>query len=517
MDYFDKKIIGGKYKHYKGNFYNVYCLAIDKWNNVFVLYQQLYGDNGFWLRPYEMFFDEVEVDGARVKRFQPTQSERKEAKTQIDKLILIVESCNVYAKNSENEQLYCFTNISNKQSHVCVHPISDTQLSSYLTEYELASRMGYDLVVINEKLRITKKKISLNDSLKLQIGRNDVSTIEKQLNPCSIDLQIAEAGFLCTRRTSVDPQSIEHISNATSLWRELRLKPSKNQQSYYFKLHPGQTVLTHTKERIRIPDDCAAKIEIKSTYARLSLSITSGDFCNPGYDGHFPLEITNFGKHTVIIHAGETMAQLMLVPLSGPILVDYSQKATYKNSKGYDDGTPYTFWRERSIKSLRKESGTEPIIELYYRVLGNINTDNTSDITGFRERFTDTFLTFCQKRVHKLRFQSGGSPDLKKIAHAYINHEKNLKRLFGIKTGSAVLTSIGFIITILFSSNPSILNNFPQMALLIASKTFILSMIAITGALAIITILLFLKTPKAFCTFEGYDIDADIIDIEKNV
>ncbi len=509
-------IIGGKYQHYKGNYYNVYCLAIDKWNNIFVLYQQMYGDNGFWLRPYDMFFDTVEVDGIKINRFQPTKSKRKAAKAQIDKLISIIDSGNIYAKNSENEQLYCFTNISNQQNHVCVHPISDTQFSGYLTEHELANRMGYNLIVINNEVKITKKKLSVSDSLKLQIGKNDISTIEKQLNPCSIDIQIAESGFLCAKRTCVDPQSIEHISNATSLWKEIRLKPSKNQQSNYFRLRPGQTVLTHTKERIRIPDDCAGKIEIKSTYARLSLSITSGDFCNPGYDGHFPLEITNFGKHTVIIHAGETMAQLMLVPLSGPILVDYSQKATYKNSKGYDDGTPYTFWRERSIKSLRKKSGTESLIELYYRVLDNINSDNTSDIPGFRERFTDTFLTFCQKRVHKLKFQSGGSPDLKKIAHAYINREKNLKRFFEIKTGSAVGAIVGFVLTILFSSNPQSLSSFPKIVSVITSKVFVIALLVVSILLVILSIWLFIKTPKAFCTFEGYDIDTDILDIQKN-
>ena len=34
-----------------------------------VLYRQEYGDRNLWVRPYEMFFEQVEVDGVSVPRF----------------------------------------------------------------------------------------------------------------------------------------------------------------------------------------------------------------------------------------------------------------------------------------------------------------------------------------------------------------------------------------------------------------------------------------------------------------
>lgn len=58
----DKNKLGGKYKHYKGSEYFAYCIAYDIEGNEYVLYQQCYGDKGFWLRPYSMFFEEVAVD-----------------------------------------------------------------------------------------------------------------------------------------------------------------------------------------------------------------------------------------------------------------------------------------------------------------------------------------------------------------------------------------------------------------------------------------------------------------------
>ena len=61
----------GVYRHYKGNLYEVYTTAqhseTQEW---MVVYRALYGEYGVWVRPYEMFIEEVEVDGVKVARFQ---------------------------------------------------------------------------------------------------------------------------------------------------------------------------------------------------------------------------------------------------------------------------------------------------------------------------------------------------------------------------------------------------------------------------------------------------------------
>jgi hypothetical protein len=35
-----------------------------------VVYKALYGEEGMWVRPYEMFVEKVEVDGVMVSRFE---------------------------------------------------------------------------------------------------------------------------------------------------------------------------------------------------------------------------------------------------------------------------------------------------------------------------------------------------------------------------------------------------------------------------------------------------------------
>lgn len=61
----------GKYQHYKGNEYQVLDMVLHSETEQFmVLYQPLYGERLLWVRPLEMFFEEVEVDGQRLPRFK---------------------------------------------------------------------------------------------------------------------------------------------------------------------------------------------------------------------------------------------------------------------------------------------------------------------------------------------------------------------------------------------------------------------------------------------------------------
>lgn len=60
----------GRYRHYKGGEYEVLGVARHSETlEALVVYRPLYNDSGLWVRPYAMFFEDVEVDGARRPRF----------------------------------------------------------------------------------------------------------------------------------------------------------------------------------------------------------------------------------------------------------------------------------------------------------------------------------------------------------------------------------------------------------------------------------------------------------------
>lgn len=60
----------GRYRHYKGNDYQVLGLARHSESlEPLVVYQALYGERGLWVRPAAMFTEEIELAGRRVARF----------------------------------------------------------------------------------------------------------------------------------------------------------------------------------------------------------------------------------------------------------------------------------------------------------------------------------------------------------------------------------------------------------------------------------------------------------------
>jgi hypothetical protein len=60
----------GRYRHYKGKEYRVHHLARhSETQEVLVVYQLLYGDYGYWVRPAAMFVETIEHEGQRVPRF----------------------------------------------------------------------------------------------------------------------------------------------------------------------------------------------------------------------------------------------------------------------------------------------------------------------------------------------------------------------------------------------------------------------------------------------------------------
>ncbi len=60
----------GRYRHFKGNEYEVIGIARDSETlEDTVVYRALYGDGELWVRPLSMFCEQVERDGKKVKRF----------------------------------------------------------------------------------------------------------------------------------------------------------------------------------------------------------------------------------------------------------------------------------------------------------------------------------------------------------------------------------------------------------------------------------------------------------------
>ena len=64
-------LVGREFVHFKGKRYRL--VAIAKHSETLepiVVYRALYGEGGVWVRPFAMFFEDVDRDGYRGPRFR---------------------------------------------------------------------------------------------------------------------------------------------------------------------------------------------------------------------------------------------------------------------------------------------------------------------------------------------------------------------------------------------------------------------------------------------------------------
>ena len=68
------QILPGKYRHFKGNEYEVlYIAKHSETMEDMVVYRALYGEGGIWVRPASMWNETVTRDGKTFRRFTPIE------------------------------------------------------------------------------------------------------------------------------------------------------------------------------------------------------------------------------------------------------------------------------------------------------------------------------------------------------------------------------------------------------------------------------------------------------------
>jgi hypothetical protein len=66
----------GRYRHFRGNYYEVIGLARhSETEEKLVVYRCLYGDHSLWVRPLEIFVEKVKAGDREVPRFEWCEEE----------------------------------------------------------------------------------------------------------------------------------------------------------------------------------------------------------------------------------------------------------------------------------------------------------------------------------------------------------------------------------------------------------------------------------------------------------
>lgn len=204
---------------------------------------------------------------------------------------------------------------------------------------------------------------SLLDEMNVETRLADIPfEPDSQIQPCSIDVRLdavfwkpfrSPTLWLPWRRQELDLRR-ERLLEASPRrhWRRLQLRPGET-----VLLKPGQMLLGRVYEELTIPNRCAGKLEGRSSYARMGLSVhCTGDFINPAWRGHMPLELFNSGKSSIRLVPYLPICQIMLVRLA-----DEPERTYGHDDLGSkyipDDGGPSYWWRDKIVKDLLKRLG----------------------------------------------------------------------------------------------------------------------------------------------------------------
>ena len=188
----------------------------------------------------------------------------------------------------------------------------------------------------------------------------------RQIQPCSIDLRL-DRHFWVLRRP-LPRRSLDFRNNAwigeVDMGRLFR--PRSLQLGEGIRIRPGEMLLGRTFEKFTIPNGFAGKLEGRSTFARLGLSIhCTGDFINPGWRGRMPLQLVNHGRLPIVVTPYLEICQLLVIRTTTESDQQYGGDGTHKYMN--DAGGPSRYWLDESLAKLQSDCGSANVPEIVTR------------------------------------------------------------------------------------------------------------------------------------------------------
>lgn len=123
---------------------------------------------------------------------------------------------------------------------------------------------------------------------------------------------------------------------------------------------PGQFILAHTLEYIKLPAGLAAQVEGRSSFARLGLQIhMTANLVEAGFDGCLTLEIANCGHSTIMLYPGMRIAQLRFFRLVTPPAVPYAAMLgnKYRGLLSHNKTQQFSDWEVAAFSNAKKRPG----------------------------------------------------------------------------------------------------------------------------------------------------------------
>lgn len=145
---------------------------------------------------------------------------------------------------------------------------------------------------------------------------------QKRLQPCSYDVTLGPKFKTLPEGTIIDPS----------------YPPEPDEYEDHegqFMLAPQSIVLASTAETLLLTEQTTARLEGKSSLARLGVGVhTTAGFIDPGFYGQITLEIFNQSMNWITLIPGKAVGQLVFESLASKPVYDYKVTGRYQNQEG---------------------------------------------------------------------------------------------------------------------------------------------------------------------------------------
>lgn len=165
----------------------------------------------------------------------------------------------------------------------------------------------------------------------LKDGAIDVEPFDPaNLQPASIDLTMhPEVRF--PRKALRTPWGAMDLANVPFGHTELQ-GPG---YGGFIALGAGEQLLACTAETVRLGRMHVARVEGKSSLARLFLAVhVTGGFIDPGFEGQITLEVVNLSPWTIYLHPGMPICQIAFDRLDTTPSRGYAASGRYQSQSG---------------------------------------------------------------------------------------------------------------------------------------------------------------------------------------
>lgn len=135
---------------------------------------------------------------------------------------------------------------------------------------------------------------------------------KEQFGEVSIDFRLGYDFLVAThgREAYMDTSKNNIHSSQRNIYHFFQA--SRRQLGETFILHPQQTILATSLEYIKLPNDLFLMLFLRSSYARLGLTVST--IVQPGYCGCISIELTNNNLTPINLTVGARILQALVMP-----------------------------------------------------------------------------------------------------------------------------------------------------------------------------------------------------------